>query len=137
MADIGYGAKIYVDDGVSGAMAAFTDVTQITVPMQEDSSVEITHLQSSGRYREYVPGLIEPGECSFTQRYDKTAYDRVFGLKGANHTFQIEFPDGAEAEFDGFITKVECDISGADAVVDIKVSIKVTGAVDFDDSPSP
>lgn len=130
MATIGYGSSIEIDDGTSAAFVAFDAVTSITVPSQEQATVESTHLLSANRYREYVAGLIEPGDCGFTCRWSDTAYARVLSARGAAHMFKIKFPDTSHADFAGIITKAEIEV-GFDAVVDIKVSLKVTGPVTF------
>jgi len=136
--NIGLGAKISVDDGTGTPPANvvdFTDVTQITVPTSDINVVENSHLGVLNRTRTYVAGLIDPGMMDFTQRYTDDAYDRALKLRGNAHNWTITFPDTSKAAFAGFVTKVECDIAALDQIVDMKLSVKVTGAVTFTPTP--
>ena len=127
---IGYGSKIQVNDGASASYADFENVTQITVPVQEQAEVESTHLESANRFREYVVGLIDPGSCEFTSRFTDAEYDRLVDLRGVSKSFKIIFPDTSSAVFSGFIRKTELEIQNEN-VIDMKTTIRVSGSVTF------
>jgi hypothetical protein len=126
--DIGFGTTVSVNDGTSGAMVAFTRVTQVSVPSEDQEQVEDTHLLSTDRIRTYVDGLITPGEFSFTQRYDKDAMTRAKALRGVSKSYEIEMADGSTFTFTGKLKKSEQEISN-DAIMDIKHMVQINSAV--------
>lgn len=130
MADIGYGASVEAADGVSNAYVAFTNVTQITVPSEDQELVETTHLLSSNRRRTFTAGLISPVDWSFSQRYDKDAMSRAIALKGVTEGYKIKWADGSEAGFSAILMKTECELTN-DAITDLKHTLRVSGAVTF------
>lgn len=130
MATIGYGSKLSLGDGVSAALVEIPYLSSISVPDAEAQIVEATHLGSSGRLREYIPGLIEPGNFGFTGRFDKATYARLLAVKGASKAWKIEWPDTSNATFNAILTKTDCEMV-ADGVVDVKSEAKVAGAVTF------
>lgn len=131
MATIAYDTRLYIGDGVSASLTSVPALLSITCPDAEQQIVEATHLGSSGRIREYLSGMVEPGSWSFSARWSKTTYDRLMDLKGLVKSYQIEFPDTSTAAFSSILTKTSCEVSGPDAVLDVKAEGKVSGAVTF------
>ncbi len=124
---IGYSSKISVNDGTGGAYVDFADVVNITVPSQEASTVESTHLNSPNRFREFVVGLYDAGEASFVQNYTSAAYQRANGLRGQTRSYRITFPDNLTVTFDAIMIRSEVSI-GIEEIVQITNTLRVTGA---------
>lgn len=130
MSQIGYNTQILVDDGASNAYVAFPDAFAYSHPAPEWGTVEATNLDASNRYRQYLATMKEPGEASFKQRYTEDYLDRLVDLwDGANHNWKAIFPDGTYGIYPGILTKIELGEITPDAVMEMTVSIKVTGPV--------
>lgn len=71
MADvvIGYGAQWWLENA-SDTLTKVAQVTAIGLPNPQQADVEATHFESPGRTREYVAGLIDNGEITFTINFD-------------------------------------------------------------------
>lgn len=69
---LGYGSHFQVETNPGDSPNVFLDlgeVTNITPPSFQVDQVDTTHMQSPGRIREFIDGLIDPGECSFEMNY--------------------------------------------------------------------
>jgi hypothetical protein len=63
LAGIGWGGEFWLDDdAVTPILTELVQVKSFTLPQDEVEQVEISHLKSPGRRREYAPGMIEGGE---------------------------------------------------------------------------
>ena len=68
---IGFGSKLAITTDTSSV--TFEDIAfvrNITGPAVETSEVEATTLDSTGAYREFLLGLIDPGNVSFEIAWD-------------------------------------------------------------------
>lgn len=61
-ADIGYGATLEVE--IAAVYTALAEVTSITPPNESVDVIDVTHMDSPNRYREFIQGLIDPGNMS-------------------------------------------------------------------------
>lgn len=148
MATIGFTAKLELDNG-GGTFAIIDEATMITVPAQETTTVETTHLNLSTPMKTFTPGLTDPGVLSFEANYTKASYNQLNAVRGklkdgANPIpptgddikWRITAPDedGAGAgtaqtfTFAGILTKLELGFE-TEAVVKIKGEVKVSGAI--------
>lgn len=99
---LGYGAK-YRINGVELA-----EVTAVKPPGATADRVEATHMQSPGRRREYIAGLIDTGEATFSINWipgnatDQTI--RTLLASGDIVEHEIEWAAGDKVTFDGAIT---------------------------------
>lgn len=59
-ATIGWGGRCYLQDS-GGTWVELTEVTETPFPDDQTADVEATHLQSPGRRKEYIAGLIDGG----------------------------------------------------------------------------
>ena len=133
MAAIGLGAQIQSGAG-SGpeVFTAFAEVTSITPPEVTVDDIETTHLLSPNGWREYQPGLKEPGEASFEFNYTPggTAELLARGDIAAKviRNWRIVYPTGEYLQFYGYMRA----FTGGDVTVDGKLSgsctIKLSGS---------
>lgn len=64
-ADIGYGGKVEVSTTVGGEPTfQMGEVTSVTPPNESVDVIDVTHLESPNRTREFIQGLIDPGDFS-------------------------------------------------------------------------
>lgn len=99
---IGYGAKYRI------AGVELAEVTAVKPPGATADRVDATHMQSPGRRREYIAGLIDTGEATFSLNWipgnatDTTI--RTLLASGDVVEHEIEWSTGDKVTFDGAIT---------------------------------
>ena len=102
-ADIGYGLTYEIDDG-TGTMFEVGEVTEFTPGEATSDRVEVTHMKSPGRRREYISGMIDSGEASFMINWvpggETDAFLRSLFASGENRTHTVTFRNGAAVSFD-------------------------------------
>lgn len=119
-AAIGHGSKFLIGDGGSpGVYTALAEVTQITPPAFVRDVPDATHMQSPEKWREFIGGLRDPGECTLTLNFlpGGAAQDMIMASFTADVVghFRIEFPTpyGEHWDFDawcvGFAPEVPLD----------------------------
>jgi hypothetical protein len=136
MAEIAYGAKLQINDGAGSSYQDVSNVTSISPPAAEVGTVESTHLLSPARYKEYIAGLVEPGELQATLHYTTSEYSRLVALRGVSKTFKVIFNDDQNVTFAGFITKIEPTIGGPEELKTINFTVKVNGAITVNNTSS-
>jgi len=134
----GYGAVLYYGDSstVAGSTTwtAVAQVRDITLPTVEADDIDVTNQDSTGGAREYIPGLIEGGECEFELLFKKSAVTAVYALLATQKGWRVTVNDHATAdskwEFDGYVKSFGGEIPLEDPVM-CSVTIKVTGKPAF------
>jgi hypothetical protein len=106
---IGYLSKYSIWD-TSASPAAYFELGEVTEINPGDESVdrvEVTHYQSPDRRREYISGLIDSGEASFTINWipgsETDEFIRALQVSAENRDHRIEFPNGVHVTFTGQI----------------------------------
>lgn len=132
-ADVGYGTLFKIGDGATPT-EIFTKIGTITnlkpLSVSRDS-IDVTHNESSNRFREFIPGLRDGGEISFDIQLDPdgadldTLYNDEFNSQTVGNK-QILFADGTDFTFAGFCTKIDADTPTDDKMM-LSVTYKVSG----------
>jgi len=134
-ADIGYGSVFEIeDDNSPGIYVAMAEVTNITPPAATLDQIDVTHMQSPNRRREFISGLIDGGEASFDMNFvpGSTSDDRLFALltlpvgQSRRRNLRISYPNGVTWSFAGELTGYEPTIPVDDKMT-ATVTFKVTG----------
>jgi len=135
---IGYGGKVYVEsaDSPFGSPPEYNElaeITNITPPNFEVDDVDVTHMQSPNRTREFISGLIDPGEASFEMNWiPGSATDiLLINLKteGTVANWKMEWSNGTYWEFVGYVKGYEPSAETEDkmsATCTIRVSGDIT-----------
>jgi predicted secreted protein len=129
-ARIGYGTKYRIWDAslTTPALVDIAEVITVTPGAATADRIDATHMQSPGRRREYIAGLIDTGEASFEINWvPGNATDELLrALMASGETVQheIEFPNGVTVSYDAAITGYEKDIP-----VDDRMTATITVAV--------
>ncbi|MEH6721052.1 MAG: phage tail tube protein [Aurantimonas endophytica] len=105
---IGYQSKYSIHDGAEpGVLFEIGEVTEITPGEESTDRVDVTHMQSPDRRREFVAGLIDPGEASFTINWipgnPTDVFLRELRTSGETRQHQIEFPNGVTVSFNAVL----------------------------------
>ena len=123
---IGHGSKFSMGDG--GSPEVFTDVaevTQITPPNFSRDTVDVTHMQSPEKWREWVPALKDAGEVEIIINWipGDATQDRLFLSfnDDTSNNFRITFPN---AEVWNFLAM--CTGFAAEDPIDDKMQATVT-----------
>ncbi len=129
-AKIGYGTKYAIWDA-SLATPAFVEISEVfsvTPGAAETDRIDATHMQSPGRRREYIAGLIDNGEASFEINWvPGSASDLLIrGLmdSGVAVAHKVTFPNAVTVTFDAAIIGFEKEIP-----VDDRMTATITVAV--------
>ena len=123
--------------GITLAMKAtanastYTDVAEvydITPPQAMDDEIEVTHFKSPDGTKEFIGGLTDPGECTFSLNYipGGPAETMLLEAKGTRkpRAFKLTWPNGAVWTFD-------CLVRGFQptAPLNDRLTAEVTGRV--------
>ena len=134
-ASIGYGSLLEVQDA-SLVFTALAEVYNVTPPSSTVDQVDVTHMQSPSRMREFVDGLIDPGECSFEMNYVPSSPSDLLLLAilatpvGQSRTrgIRITYPNGKKDQFNGNLATYEPTLPTDDKMT-ATVTFRVTGPV--------
>jgi predicted secreted protein len=137
MADarIGYGATYEIWDAslTTPAFVALEEVISITPGEAETDRVEVTHMQSPGRRREYVSGMIDSGEASVEINWlPGSATDLLIrGLLTSGATVEHRITLPANADGDRVTLTYDAQITGYSKSIpmDDRLTATVTIAV--------
>ncbi|HEX8382449.1 MAG TPA: phage tail tube protein [Sphingomonas sp.] len=101
---------------------------EITPPQQMDDEIEVTHFQSPDGTKEFIGGLTDPGECTFTVNYVPGGATETLLLeaKGTRKPrgFRFTWPNGVTWEFDLLIRGLQ-----PSAPLNDRLTMEVTGRV--------
>lgn len=116
----------------SGVYVAIAEVINISGPGMSRDTIDVTNLDSSGGYREFIAGFRDGGEVTLTMNFTVDGYEQMH-LDFANDTainYQIVLPDAGEYTlgFAGLVTALPLSIP-TDQQVTMDVTIKITGEV--------
>lgn len=142
IARIGWGGKVYLStDNTEANLAELAEVVDCTFPTDETDEVEATHLQSPGRRKEFIAGLIDGGEVTITNNYDPgSATDLLLtAAKDAGTARKVRFviPDNSgtgAADWNmlvsGFVKKYAPNQMSAADKITTTTTIRITGDLD-------
>lgn len=134
---LGYGSVFEVQtENSPDSYVSMAEVISITPPSFSLDQIDVTHMQSPNRNREFISGLNDPGECSFDMNFipGNTSDDRIFELMnlptGASRArnCRVSFPNGVTWSFSGEVTGYEPTVPVDDKMT-TTVTFKVSGAI--------
>ena len=137
---LGNGTVLTVSDGTN--TTTIGNVLNIGGPDQTRDVIDITTMDSANLRREFIPGLIDPGEITFDVNYDGTAAGTANDLHNLQTatamTWKITFNDStvetSKSSFSntGFMTNLGFQIPFDDKVTQ-SVTVKMTGTPTYED----
>lgn len=129
---IGYGSLLEISTDGGSNWDEIAEVFSITPPSSEVDVIDVTHMQSPGRDREFILGLNDPGsasiECNFIP--GSAADELLLDIKAAHAPVKcrITWPNSVVWTFDGLLTGYETNAPNDDKAT-ATVTFKVTGSV--------
>lgn len=116
--------------------SAISNVGSISGPTASSEFIDVTNQGSASKYREFIAGVIDPGELTFPVNYDPAAADHQlfhsYLESQVVYFWKLTFSDSASTTciFPGVVTG--CEVSApVDGAITMNVTIKVTGDIDW------
>lgn len=129
-ASIGYGSFFHISRDSEATWIDLAEITNITPPNDKIDEIDATHMQSPNRTREFIPGLIDPGEASFDMNFipGSTTDLLIAEIKTAGERVKcrVTFPNGVTWKFSGWVSGYEPAVPTDDKMT-ATVTWRVTG----------
>ena len=130
MATAGVGTKFRRWSGSNWVNIA--EINSITGPSMSRDTIDVTSLDSTGGYREFITGFRNAGTVALAMNFTRDTYD-LMKLDFESNTlvnYEIILPDVEETtlEFEGLVTELPLSIP-ADDKVTADVTIQISGQV--------
>lgn len=141
-ARIGWGGKVYLStDNTEGNLTLLGEVKTTGFPQDETDEIEVTHLNSPDRYKEFIQGLIDAGEFNLTLNYvPGSATDILLTAAKGTGTVRkarIVVPDDSGTgaadwnfTFPAFVKKYAPDEMQPNEAITATVTIRIAGVVE-------
>lgn len=131
---LGYGSKLAAD--TVPATSVYTDIAEVVSidgPSDDTALVDVTNMDSPGRSREFISGLIDRGEVAFEANFLPNAPSqkllRTDQTNGTTRNYRLTFSDtaGTTCKFDAVVRQLRRTVH-VDAPMKLNVTLKITGA---------
>jgi predicted secreted protein len=129
----GVGTLFKRGDGASNeTFATIAEVNSITGPNKTRDTIDVTSLDSTGAYREFIASFRDSGEVTLNMNFTMAGYsDMNDDFESASLVnYQIILPDTGATTFDfaGLVTAINNSVP-TDDKVSMDVTIKISGQV--------
>lgn len=113
----------------SSQWLAIAEVTNISGPGFTRDLIEVTSLDSTGGWREFIPGFRDGNNVVLSMNYTRASLDEFLADFESDEVqnYEIILPDDTSIEFEGFVQEFPLTIP-TDAQITMEVTIKITGA---------
>lgn len=116
----------------SGNWADIAEINSIDGPSKSRDTIDVTSLDSTGGYREFIGGFRDGGTVTLPMNFTRATYDLMNTDFESNvlQNYEILLPDveGTSFEFEGLVTELGLAVPTDDKVT-ADVTIKVSGQV--------
>lgn len=120
------------NDGSSGQYTAWAEVNSIEGPDPTRETIDVTSLDSTGGYREFIASFRDSGEVRLEMNFTRTTYEAAKtdfdSDDSVNYRISIPDADTTKIEFAAFITGHPLSITPDDKIT-VSVTLKITGEV--------
>lgn len=135
-AAIGYGATYGIGDGASPeTYRAIAEAVNIVPPGVTVEDIDITHLQSPERFREFVASVKSSTDVTFTCNATKQNVAVLFAQVGITQNMRItsNAEIGKQWKFRGYVKEIAYGELSIDDRLTIDVTVKVKGSSGLSD----
>jgi predicted secreted protein len=129
----GVGSKFRRWNKTSGKWEAVAEVKSISGPTMSREMIDVTSLDSTGGYREFIPSFRDGGTITLSINFTYAGYKLLkqdFQSDVLNN-YEIYLADGTSIEFSGYVQDLPITVKFDDAVTS-EITIKVSGLVTID-----
>lgn len=114
------------------AWVDLAEINSINGPTMTREFIDVTSLDSTGGYREFITGFRDAGTISLSMNFTRTTYELMKDdfEDADSHLYEILLPDAENTslQFNGLVTEVPITVTATDKVT-ADVTIKITGEV--------
>ena len=114
------------------AWVDIAEINSITGPSMSRDTIDVTSLDSTGGYREFITGFRNAGTVVLAMNFTRATYETMLNDFESNtiQNYQIVLPDveNTGLDFEGLVSELPLTIP-ADDKVTADVTIQVTGKV--------
>lgn len=114
------------------AWVELAEVTNITGPGMTRDTIDVTSMNSTGGYREFIAGFRNPGTMNLTMNFRRDTYELLKSdfESDTRKNYEIVLPDDENTtfEFEGLVTEIPLTIPPDDKV-SVDVVIQISGEV--------
>ena len=114
------------------AWVNIAEVNSISGPSMSRDTIDVTSLDSTGGYREFIGGFRDAGTLQLTMNFSRTTYDlmKTDFESDTSQNYEIVLPDteNTTLEFVGLVTELPLEITADDKITS-SVTLKITGQV--------
>lgn len=111
---------------------SIAEVNSISGPSMTREFIDVTSLDSTGGYREFIPGFRDAGTVQLNMNFTRATYELMLqdfeSPDNQNYEIVMDDPEHTSLEFIGVVTELPIEITADDKVTS-SVTIKVTGSV--------
>lgn len=132
----------YISFGDAASPNTYTEVGEVSAisgPTPDSEEIDVTHLRSTGGFREYLQSFKDGGEISVTANFlagnatqDGSTGVRSLFLSGAIRGWKVTLPTADSITFDAYVKSVGMTAS-VGAKLEFTFVLRVTGAPDFNE----
>jgi len=124
------------DGGSPETFSKIAEIKSIKGPSQEADLIEVTNLDSTGGYQEFIPGLKKGGTLSCEANLVpqdatfKTVLSDFETQRKANWQLVLSDPSNTTASFAGYVSKLDRTFDPKSAM-SVTIEITITGQITF------
>ena len=131
-ATAGVGTKFRRWNTSTGDWEEIAEITSVTGPGMSRDTIDVTSLDSTAGYREFIGGFRNPGTVVLAMNFTRATYEIMKDdFEDDNlQNYEIILPDAEETslEFEGLVTELPLTVP-ADDKITADVTIQVSGQV--------
>jgi len=121
------------------AWVTISEINSITGPGMSRDTIEVTSLDSTGGYREFIASFRNPGTVTLSMNFTRSNYD-LFKQDfesdtGGNYRIVLPDTESTIVEFEGLVTELPLSIPTGDKIT-MDVTIQLSGSVETDSGAS-
>ena len=124
----GFGSKFYRMSGT--ASTAIAGITSIGGPSMEGEDIDITDMDSTNGFKEFLPGLVDPGEVELGMNYTKAEAALLHASWRVTSAYKVVFPDASSWSFNGYLKSIGVE-SNHDDKITSDSTYKISGKPTF------
>lgn len=128
----GVGTVFQRFNDTTGTWTKLAEVNSISGPSMTRDFIDVTSLDSTGGFREFITGFRDGGTVSLTMNFTRASYNVVYADFEDNdpHYYEIVLNDSVNTSFEfcGYVTELPLEIPTDDKIT-ANVTIKVSGRV--------
>ena len=97
----------------------------------ESEEIDVTDLDSTGEFKEYIAGTKDAGEVSIAGNiHDEAVIEKMMALANSRsiEEWEVEYPSGANWSFKGFVKSFKDGEKTPDAIATFSATIRISGA---------